>query len=216
MSKRLVSWNIKEGNEDENVHDGLEFLKSRVTGMPAIIGLQEAKNYGQPLDGYVRIQHDSVSYGSRPETANIALYVRKDLYPRVTKILSARMKKTWRGPMAGIKHDPRVYRGVVLDGVTYWCVHVPVGDADAARTETWAWMRRQIWKPGKVVIFGDMNIHPRGGGISKVLRRAWGRVKYWYNHVDGFLVKNNLKGNDFLIYGKRYGSDHHPVSIEVK
>lgn len=214
MSKRLVSWNIREGNEDENVTRGFKYFISRVDGMPAIIGGQEAKNYGKPLDGYVRIQHDSVSYGSRPETANIVLYVREDLYPRVTKVLSAQMKRVWWGPKAGIKHDPRVYRGVVLDGVTYWCVHVPVGNAALARLETWAWMRRQIWKPGKVVIFGDMNASRPF--LASALRRAWRKITYYNSHVDGFLVKKNVKARGFRVFDLNYDSDHKAVSIEVK
>lgn len=213
MIKKFTTWNIYTKNSDKNVAEGLNAIKKKDD--PVVIGTQESVNYGKPLSGYTRVQHDSKSYGYAAETANIAIYVRKDY--QILKTWSLRSKRNWRGPH-GKMHDPRVDRGVLIKKKGERAIKVGVfhgpwtpSNTDLIKKEFFTKVKNfaRFTVPGRpVVLLMDANV--RGA----TMERQTG-LKAYFIGVDGFLLKN-CKGTHLVKYRDKYGSDSHaPMTLEV-
>ena len=160
---KVIAWNVYEGHDPATVEGEVVAM----TGLhwPHIVALFEAKNLHGRLrvPGYRVIQLRPVrNPGRMTETANVALLVRDGV--RIKRRGALRMKRTWRGPVHGHLHDPRVYRFVVVKPRRLgpaWKVggfHLPFGTAP--RAESFRRMRRWFRRSSDrrpVVAVGDMN-----------------------------------------------------------
>lgn len=205
---RVLTWNVFEKHKPSDVDAALTQWVIRY--MPDVIVLQEAKNlYGKlSIPGYriLQAKPKARKRGRASESANIAILVRGDL--KVSKWLPLIMAKVWRGPKAGILHDPRTYRWIIVTkGAKAWKVggfHFPYPreaqgeSAKAVRN----WFKRTVRGRATIAV-GDWNL-PATKTRAQIAKPIGASVAG--TSIDHAIYRNCRSGGCIVI-GK-HGSDH--------
>lgn len=211
----VVSWNARV---DNNTRRGITAIAQGIG--PHVIGTTEvARRSDAELShaGYRLYRHSmkrAKVRGRTPEWRNSAVLVRRDV--EVLRITWKVERTPWRGPKAGVRHDPRVWPELVIrvDGKILKvapALHFPFGDAqdDMARNVA-RWMRRTL--PRRAVLaVGDVNMKFSGwkrrvcSPVRAVAIRGYG--------VDHGAVKR-VKAASVTRF-PRYGSDHFAMRYRV-
>lgn len=208
---KVGSWNVYEGHSSDDVNKQLTSIFA--TEKPDVFCLQEAYNLKINVPGY-QVYHASGAaehkgyISEHPETA---ILVRNDVALKVKEPIE--MKETWKGPKAGIMHDPRIHRYVTVNkGGMNWRVanfHIPFG-TDAVNEScaaAVAWLN-QMGALGPAIAVGDWNMD-HATANTKIASHAGASVDG--GGVDLAIYKTCIKVNGVNL-GK-HGSDDHDVKI---
>lgn len=132
---KIIYWNVYVNHDPKAVKSAIVLMINQ--HRPEFFALGEAKNQYDVLhhiEGYYPLQLIP-GKGAGDEEGDTAFLVRKDI--KLDRHWIIRMLESWRGPKAGIPHDPRVYQALkVKYNGTAWKIsagHWPFGKA---KTET--------------------------------------------------------------------------------
>lgn len=224
-----LAFNLQAGNDPADVERNLRALIADAAGIlghhPHTIVLSEARPYAGLIArvardlGYERFQARPRQLTARQrkrkvqeEDANLATLVRLDI--GVVSAKPWRMRRTWRGPINGWPHLPRLYWQFVLaiPGAGVWrdaALHAPTpkpaGNAQAVN-ESMAKMGRYL-RAGKEtpsVAGGDVN------ASAAKLRERLPDLRVVAGHGADHVVTNRLVESIAHVLGK-YGSNHRAV-----
>lgn len=212
----VLAWNVRITHNPTAVRHELRAMIA--AHHPQVIELSEATRLYGRLGGlgYTVLQRKPTRdhRGLQSEDGDTAILVARGVH--VDRVDVLRMRKPWRGPKAGIWHEPRTYLGIVFrcDGTTWKLggFHLPFQRGPVA--ESVAAERRYSTRtlPGRpVIVLGDQNL-PRASFRGRVARPAHSAVAGYGVDLAGFR-------NAHLRYAKRlpwHGSDHHPVLMSFR
>lgn len=210
---RVMIYNVKVDRRPEAVRKSLVNL---LREEPDAAVLSEAyRMYGNLAGLGYQVHHAKPAEG-RSEAADVAVLVRDD--HKILRHNTARLTEDWRGPKAGIMHDPREYKGVGYEDDDWeWDllgVHGPFG-RDAVKESNRAmrcWLEPGVRLDGRTkVIAGDLNLNiPQVAlGITYGLTaRTRGRAP------DLFIAKGAAMGKPRNLGSE--GSDHPAWIINLR
>lgn len=208
---KVISWNVRITQSPANVRAELREIRDGIH--PQVIELSEATRMYGHLDGlgYRVIQRRPVrNYGTyQTEDANKAILVAAGV--RLDRVDVMVGKECWRGPKAGIMHEPRTQLGVVVtwqgESWKLGAFHGPFGRRavnEFVATEVRYSLRTVPGRP--VIIVGDQNLS-RAAFTERVAKPTGSRVAG--NSVDLAAYRNvRLISVRVLAW---HGSDHRPV-----
>ncbi|MEV5001929.1 hypothetical protein [Nocardioides sp. LML1-1-1.1] len=224
-----LAFNLQAGNDSDDVERNLRALIAAAAAIlghhPHIIVLSEARPYAGLIArvardlGYERFQARPRQLSARQrrrkvqeEDANLATLVRLDVGTVTAR--RWRMRRTWRGPINGWPHLPRLYWQIVLaiPGAGVWrdaAMHAPtpkpVGNARA--------VNESISKLGRYLRAGKATPSVAGGDLNAgaaELRERLPDLRVVAGHGADNVVTNQLVESEVHVLGK-YGSNHHAV-----
>ncbi|HEX7717138.1 MAG TPA: endonuclease/exonuclease/phosphatase family protein [Marmoricola sp.] len=207
---RLLSWNVENTSPGPQVAAGLTSML--VGHHPDVITLQETYRLRPTLKRWAK-QHGFVLVQRRPrrgdsERAEVAILVRKHLAIRKRRTIA--LRSIWRGPKAGVKHDGRRYRWVLVEEDGHWwrigCLHQPFGQAPKAESikRVQRWFDRAPRRAS--VMAGDWNMTK--AVVEKRLKDV---------DVTGFGIDLSASRHCTVKATRlgKHGSDHHAIRYEV-
>lgn len=231
MKPLALSWNMKVGRHPENARNELKALL-KANRNPPVVALQEGIGYRSTIAAVAAAHNYRVfqprNAKIRPpfvqarEGGSTVLLIRKGRKVRESGVI--RCKRTWSGPVHGLRREGRVLPWVVVKVNKKWTlvvsVHMPtdrLGKNSAAWKETIKKIERLATDKGlPYILLGDWN--SGHGAVSPTSPRALaertgGHVVHGKPNLDYALVKGHALT---LVKGAKRGSDHHAIKLNRK